>query len=171
MAFSAAKPKKWKERRSNVLAMKWNDINFDQATWTISAEESKNMESMLIPLTKNVLEILNNRKKRRASIFVFPSTKSKTGHIVEPRKAWLALLKTAKIVDIRLHDLRRTLGSFQVMTGASTAIIGKTLGHKSPAATEVYARMNLDPVRESMEKATDAMLSSQNLPKKVKKIN
>ncbi len=157
-------------RRSNVLAMKWNSINFDQATWTIPAEESKNLESMIIPLTCVVLEILETRKINRSSIFVFPSSKSKTGHIVEPRKAWLALLKTANIKDARLHDLRRTLGSFQVMTGASTAVIGKTLGHKSSAATAVYARMNLDPVRESMEKATNAMLSTQNFPKKFKRL-
>ena len=59
------------------------------------------------------------------------------------------------------------MGSYQTMTGASTAIVGKTLGHKSSAAKAVYARLNLDPVRDSMEKAVGAMLAARELPEKV----
>ena len=59
--------------------------------------------------------------------------------------------------DLRIHDIRRTFGSYQAMTGASLPIIGKSLGHKSLKATQIYARLNLDPVREAMEKATQAM--------------
>jgi hypothetical protein len=50
------------------------------------------------------------------------------------------------------------MGSWQARTGASLAIIGKSLGHKSQQATAVYARLDLDPVREAMETATAAML-------------
>lgn len=60
--------------------------------------------------------------------------------------------------DIRIHDLRRTLGSWQAMEGASLAIIGKSLNHKSPQATAIYARLDLDPVRASLMKATSAIL-------------
>jgi len=59
------------------------------------------------------------------------------------------------------------MGSYQTMTGASTAIVGKTLGHRSSNATAVYARLNLDPVRASMESAVDAMLATRELPDKV----
>ncbi len=61
--------------------------------------------------------------------------------------------------DLRIHDLRRTLGSYQAISGASSFIIGKSLGHKSSAATEIYARLNADPVRESVEKALSAMFA------------
>ena len=60
--------------------------------------------------------------------------------------------------DIRIHDLRRSLGSWQAVTGANSYVIGKSLGHKSQQATAIYARLNLDPVRESVERATDAMM-------------
>ncbi len=63
------------------------------------------------------------------------------------------------LMDIHLHDLRRTFGSYQALTGASLQIIGKSLGHKSLQATQVYARLNLDPIRASMEKATNAMFT------------
>ena len=66
----------------------------------------------------------------------------------------------ARLEDIRIHDLRRTMGSWQARTGASLVIIGKSLGHKSQQATAVYARLDLDPVRAAMETATSAMLEA-----------
>lgn len=62
------------------------------------------------------------------------------------------------LMDLRLHDIRRTFGSWQAISGASLQIIGKSLGHKSQHSTQVYARLHNDPVRASMEKATEAML-------------
>ncbi len=53
----------------------------------------------------------------------------------------------------RLRDLRRTMGSWQAITGSSTKIIGASLGHKTEQATAIYARLTIDPVRKSMEKA------------------
>lgn len=41
------------------------------------------------------------------------------------------------MTDLRIHDLRRTLGSWQAKTGASmAAIIGKSLNHKSLSRRE-----------------------------------
>jgi len=65
-----------------------------------------------------------------------------------------------RINDLRIHDLRRTLGSWQAKQGASLAIIGKSLNHKSQQATAIYARLDLDPVRASVNTATAAMLQA-----------
>ena len=43
-------------------------------------------------------------------------------------------------------------GNMAGLTGSSTKLIGASLGHKTEAATAVYARLTIDPVRESMEK-------------------
>lgn len=69
----------------------------------------------------------------------------------------------ACIADLRIHDLRRTLGSWQAVTGASLPMIGRTLAHKNVSTTAIYARLNLDPVRESMQKATTAMRAAGGL--------
>lgn len=76
----------------------------------------------------------------------------------DPKKAWKRVLDRAGIKDLRLHDIRRTLGSYQAITGASLNIIGKSLGHKTVAATQIYARLNDDPVRDSMQTAVTKML-------------
>ncbi|MCK9387698.1 MAG: site-specific integrase [Sulfuritalea sp.] len=76
----------------------------------------------------------------------------------------------AGLGDLRIHDLRRTLGSWQAKTGASLAIIGKSLNHKNTATTAIYARLDLDPVRESMERATSAMLTAAGVKKPAKAV-
>ncbi|MBC8737565.1 tyrosine-type recombinase/integrase [Paraburkholderia sp. UCT31] len=77
-------------------------------------------------------------------------------------QAELMKLRTegARIPDLRIHDLRRTLGSWQAAAGASLAVIGKSLNHRTVTATAIYARLNLDPVRESVTRATSAMMAA-----------
>lgn len=145
-------------RKSNVLAMRWEDIHFERREWHVP--ETKNGEPLRIHLIDSVLEVL----KKRAELYgqgewVFEGT-GITGHLMEPKAGWKRILERACIKDLRLHDLRRTLGSWQAATGANSYMIGHTLGHKSSQSTAIYARLNLDPVRDSVEKATQAMLQA-----------
>jgi len=48
-------------------------------------------------------------------------------------------------------------------TGASLSIIGKSLNHKTHQATAIYARLDLDPVRQSVNTATQAMLAAAGM--------
>jgi integrase len=87
--------------------------------------------------------------------------------MVEPKNAVIRVMERAGIPygrndpnGVTLHDLRRTLGSWQARTGASLAIIGKSLNHKSQQATAIYARLDLDPVRASVNTATAAMMEA-----------
>ncbi len=66
----------------------------------------------------------------------------------------------ARMRNLRIHDLRRTLGSWQLRGGASLSVIGRSLGHKQVQTTAIYARLNLSPVRESVEWAASAMLEA-----------
>ena len=71
-------------------------------------------------------------------------------------------LDTSKIgvPGLRIHDLRRSLGSWMAATGASLPIIGKSLGHKTTDATLIYARLAVDPIRDAMNRATTALLNA-----------
>lgn len=147
-------------RRSNVLSMKWTDINFDRAEWRI--KETKNGTPQTVPLSPEAIKLLHNRKPMEDTVFVFPGI-GKHGHLMEPKKGWNRILERAGIEDLRIHDLRRTLGSWQAKTGASLAIIGKSLNHKNPNTTAIYARLDLDPIRDSVNTATDAMFRAGGL--------
>ncbi len=147
-------------RRSNVLSMRWKELDLEQeGTWEIPV--TKTGESQTATLSMEAIEILKVRKSNRSSFFVFPGS-GRTGHLIEPKKGWRRILERAGIKNLRIHDLRRTLGSWQAITGASLPIIGKSLNHKNASTTAIYARLNLDPVRESVQRATVAMLEAGN---------
>jgi integrase len=146
-------------RRSNVQEMQWSQIHFERGEWRIPT--TKNGEPQTVTLTPEAIEILRTRQGCDP-IWVFPGTGA-TGHLVEPKKAWKRVLERAGIADLRIHDLRRTLGTWQTKMGASLAIVGKSLNHKSHSTTAIYARLDLDPVRESVERATDAILTAAGL--------
>ncbi|MDR2629153.1 MAG: site-specific integrase [Puniceicoccales bacterium] len=142
-------------RCGNVLSMRWEDIDFSIREWRIP--DTKNGEPVRIPLIEEALEVLRDRSWLKGSSipWVFPSNDSKSGCLVSPQKAWKRILDRAGLKNLRIHDLRRTLGSYQAIAGASLTIIGKSLGHKSPQSTAIYARLSNDPVRASMTSAFD----------------
>jgi integrase len=145
-------------RQNNVLTMRWDQLNLDAGTWYIP--ETKNGTPQIVPLTPHALSILRSRKDSASvfSKFVFEG-RGRTGRLTVPKRGWYRILERAGISNLRIHDLRRTLGSWQAATGASLPIIGKTLNHKHPSSTAIYARLSIDPVRRAMETASDAMLS------------
>lgn len=153
-------------RRTNVLEMRWDQINLERREWLIP--KTKNGESQRLPLISAMLTLLENRKvEANGSEWVFPGLGS-TGHLTSPDKTWRRVLARAGIDDARgtwLHDLRRSMGSWQANTGASLSVIGKSLNHKNVNTTAIYARLAMDPVRESMEKAADAMFEAGGVVK------
>ena len=144
-------------RRSNVLAMEWKDISMGREEWRIN--ETKNGTPQTVTLSPEALTVLRDRKPEEPTRFVFPGN-GKSGHLAEPKKGWQRVLTRAGIDNLRIHDLRRTLGSWQAKTGASLAIIGKSLNHKNQNTTAIYARLDLDPVRDSVNTATSAMMAA-----------
>ncbi len=146
-------------RRGNVQSMKWNDLDIDGGVWTVQSDESKSGDLMRVILSDEAIAILRRRLEAIGgrSPYVFPS-RGKTGHVTEPKTAWSDLLARAGIENLRIHDLRRTLGSWQAATGASLPVIGKSLGHKNQSTTAIYARLNLDPVRVSVNRAIKGMI-------------
>jgi integrase len=147
------------QRRGNVLSMRWEDINLDSATWTIPKTKTGKHS---VPLTVAAVEILKRRREEAAedAVYVFPSRQHGCGHLVEPTPVWRSILKRAGIENLRIHDLRRSMGSWQAITNASLPIIGKTLGHSQAQTTSGYARLSSDPVRAAMETATAAMMDA-----------
>jgi integrase len=147
------------QRRGDVSAMRWSELSLTatgQHQWTIS--NPKNGETHVVPLLPQAVAVLAERQqaakqkeeeKKISSPFVFPSS-GKSGHIRDIKRGWKKLKKNAKLANLTVHDLRRTLGSWMAMSGVSLPIIGEALGHKSLAATKVYARLQTSASRDAM---------------------
>jgi integrase len=151
--------------------MAWDEVDIDEAIWRIPPSKAKNKSGHTVPLIDEVLEILKRRMRELGVVdeqgevieahtpWVFPSEEGQTGHLVDPRKQWAKLLVDAGLEDLRIHDLRRTMGSWQAGRKESLTIIGKALGHKSIQSTKIYARLDTAPVREAITGAAEQMLS------------
>jgi integrase len=100
------------------------------------------------------------KSRPRISEWVFPSPKKSKGHLVALDHPFYALRERAGIPDIHPHDLRRTLGSWQSELGTNLQIVAKSLGHQSARSTEVYSRVDIGAVRNSVRAATNAMLAA-----------
>jgi len=144
-------------RRGNVLAMQWKEIDLDLLIWRFDA---KNDDLHTLPLCKSAAQILFARKALSTSQYVFPGRYG--GHLREPKRAWARVLSRAGIENLRIHDLRRTVGSYLAIKGASPYVIGKALGHRDQRSTAVYARLDLEPVRGAMEGVEEILLGSKS---------
>lgn len=147
-------------RRSNVLAMRWDEIDMDERIWRIPM--TKNGKPQIVPLEEPELKILERRLSgAEGNPWVFPGrSDNSSGHLTRPEHGWIRILKRAGINGLRLHDLRRSLGSWMVDTGASLPMIGQALHHQSQSTTAVYARMSLAPLRHAKSRALQAILAS-----------
>jgi integrase len=116
-------------RRKALCSMRWQDLDLTAGIWVIPAIWSKNRRELAIPLTSVAVNVLQRRQSSCGrSQWVWPSEKSRIGHVVNPEKPWKAFLKTADIKEsVSLHDVRRTLGSNLAKSGATAAIISKRL--------------------------------------------
>ena len=55
------------------------------------------------------------------------------------------------LVDLRLHDLRRTVGSWLSQSGVDLNVVKDAMRHANLATTLIYAQLGADPAREALE--------------------
>lgn len=145
-------------RRSNILAMRWDEIDFDAATWRIP--RTKGNKPQTVPLVGPALRILEVRRELVASEWVFPSPEIAGAHVYEFRKPWERLLERAEIEGLRLHDVRRSLGSWMTKAGVALPIVKAALGHADIQTTQIYARGEDSTVRQALEVTAKRMLAA-----------
>ena len=62
-------------------------------------------------------------------------------------KPWGRIRRAAGVTDLRLHDLRRTVGSWMSQEGIDLNTVREALRQQSISTTLVYARLGADPAR------------------------
>jgi integrase len=154
-------------RKGNVLAMRWEELNLTTGTWRVP--DTKANEPQLVHLPEMAVTILTKLKaadsakpEHKQSPFVFPARTAgaKAGCLQDVTKSWEDVREAAGLPGLRMHDLRRSLGSWMAGSGASLIVIGKTLGHHDSATTAIYSRLNIDPVRAAVDTAVAAMVAA-----------
>jgi integrase len=146
-------------RRGSVAGMRWEDVDLPSGIWTIPAKIAKNKTATPLPLTEPAIALLEQQIRRRAGEpWVFPSPVG-DGHLVGLPKAWARILKRAEITGLRIHDVRRSVGTALARTGASPHIIATGLGHRSIASAKAYVRLAGEDARRALGDAVAALTS------------
>jgi integrase len=148
------------QRKNNVCRMQWHDLDLSNNLWFVAGATLKNGCPLAVVISEPAAEILNRRKDdpNRHTTWVFPSPFQNKNAPCCPRGAWDRIRTRADLEDVRIHDLRRTFGSWQAIDGTSLQIIARALGHKAQKSAEIYARLITEPVRVSVERAAQRML-------------
>ncbi|MDP1590276.1 MAG: site-specific integrase [Prosthecobacter sp.] len=144
-------------RKSNLMHMRWEHLSIERGIWIIPAEESKSNSELPVVLVERVRQILSVRRAQSTGPWVFPG-RYPHKPMTNPNVGWIRILERSGLKGLRMHDLRRSLASFQIDTGTPLEVIQRTLGHESKTTTEIYARLAMEPVRLSLEKATEEMV-------------
>jgi integrase len=156
-------------RRSDIFSMQWADLQWEREVWRVPYP--KNGEAYDVSLLPAALEVLKRRHAERTEGegFVFSGV-GKSGHLTDLKKQWQEFRKAARIPDVRLHDLRRTVGSYLAMAGTNLPTIAASLGHRSLQSVAIYARLHDASVREAREFGQKKMLAMMNASKKRAKL-
>jgi integrase len=139
-------------RRGELLAAHWTDIDLDAGVWTKPGATTKQKTVHRVPLSQAACQLLAAMKQQADSEWLFPARF--TPHRLDLDDAWGVLRKTARIPDVRLHDLRHTYASVLASSGLSLPIIGQLLGHTTAQTTLRYSHLLDDPLRAATERAS-----------------
>lgn len=136
-------------RTSEVLGARWEEIDLDNAIWTIPANRTKTAVIHRVPLTKSALAVLELARPLTAD-FVFPGP----GNPTLSTGAMSAVLKRMK-VNATVHGFRST---FRDWAGDCTdfprEIIETALAHRLGSAVErAYRRGDALEKRRQLMKA------------------
>lgn len=147
------------QRRNEVSAMRWEELDFERRTWTLPQHRAKNRTGHIIPLTDGVTKILGELPTTGEYVF------STTGHtpvsgFSKAKNRLVVLVDKQKegdnpMPDWSFHDLRRTATTGMARLGVPPHIADAVLNHKSGTIKGVAAVYNrhayLDERREALE--------------------
>jgi integrase len=152
------------QRRDEVAGMRWEEIDFDAATWTIPATRAKNGQAHEVPLSPPAVEEL--RALPRIGDLVFSTTETTAVSGFGRAKARL----DARVTALRAaadppappparwtyHDLRRTAATVMARANVPPHVVDRLLNHVTGSIQGVAAIYNRHGYTDERRVALDA---------------
>lgn len=141
-------------RRDELRRAQWHQIDLQAAIW--HKPKGKNGKRQILPLAPQAVQLFSELP--RSGLYVFVGDVTKHGR---PDQAWSAtavkywwrkIRWEAGCPDVRIHDLRRTTGSWLTMSGENLKVVQSVLDHRSLRTTEVYSRLDLGTIKTALER-------------------
>ena len=143
-------------RKSELLNLKWADIDFNQGTVTVQPKEdwnTKNYKPRTVFLTPILYEMLQEHRRNRIEfavvskyVFTYKGARIKNGIDTTLRK----VVKKAGLENVTLHTFRHTFASQLALAGVPLRDIQELMGHQSFQTTLQYAHLSEEHVKKQV---------------------
>ena len=144
-------------RTGEVLGMRWDEIDFEDLVWTCPAERMKTGEEHRVPLTDEMLAIIEPLKAMQSD-YVFEGQKR---HQPLSNMSMLMLLRRMKIEGVTVHGFRSTFRVWaSEAANAPREVAEMSLSHRvGSRAEQAYARSDLLERRRHLMEAWNHFVS------------
>jgi integrase len=153
-------------RCSEILGLTWAVIDASGPAIRLN-RKGRTMSLYLAPPAQAVLAAL---PRIRDNVYVIAGAREgQPLSLAGLEQVWQVVRATAKLTDVRLHDLRHSFASVAVAGGDSLPIIGALLGHTQPATTQRYAHLSHDPLQAAANRTAaviEAAMRTTGKPKR-----
>jgi integrase len=142
-------------RLSEVLNLCWDQVDFDAGIITLA--ETKAGRPQTVMMNAPAQRILKELEQAKASTWVVPSPSDSKRPLSKSAMegVWLRIRSAAKLDDVRLHDLRHTVGTYAGQSGANAFLVRDLLRHKNLAMTGRYVNHATAPVRTLSDQVSE----------------
>jgi integrase len=148
-------------RLNEILQLRWEEVDLESGV--LRLKDSKTGAKAVF-LNKPAVEVLEALPKILDNPHVIVGDKE-GAYLVNLEKPWDAIRERAKIVGVRIHDLRHTFASYAVQGGMSLEMIGALLGHSQASTTKRYAHLAANQHRTNSEVVGKALSEAINRAK------
>lgn len=145
-------------RKSEILTLKWLQVDFDQSIVWLSDSKVGPRE---IPLSLAAIRLLQSLPRLEENPYVLPGRLA-GAHLTNPAKGFRKIMDLAGIKNFRFHDLRHTYASHAAMGGLTQPMIAKLLGHKQTRTAERYMHFDRAPILRANEIVSDSIINGLN---------
>jgi integrase len=149
-------------RRGEALTLEWRDVGKDAVTF----RDVKAGGDRTVPLSARAAALLKALPEIEGNPYVFVGRKH-GDHLQAPNVAWDRIRKRAGLSHLRIHDLRRSFGSWLGDSGFTSKQIGTVLGHRTDITSRVYMALGDESKRAAVD-AVQALIAGAGKRKKGK---
>ncbi|MFA5181437.1 MAG: site-specific integrase [Syntrophales bacterium] len=138
-------------RQSEILDLKWSQIDLERKTVTISEQKNKGVDTL--PLNEAALDVLREKGSHahNADDLVFPTGQNTRFLNRNVFRMFVSATEKVKIKKLRFHDLRHTFATRLVQNGVDIYTVQKLGRWKSIKMVERYSHHNVESLRSGIQ--------------------
>jgi integrase len=141
-------------RRGEIVNLKWEDINFSNHLIRVRNRDTftvKGGHPRTIPLHPYIYKLLKPLQNKEGYVFLDNNGKVITPYYIS--RTFKKYIRKCKLPEkYHFHSLRHTCGTLLIQMGVPLFDVQKILGHRSINTTQIYAHLENDNLRKSLER-------------------